>query len=707
MAGSELLTVLLVEDDEEDYLIIRDMLAAQDRVRFRVDWCAQYGEALGFIREQRHDVYLIDYRLGEHTGLELVRRGFASRPQAPVLILTGQSNYEIDLEATRAGVTDYLVKQQLDPPSLERSIRYAVSHQKALDALTRSEERYALAVRAANDGLWDWDLTTDRIYLSPRWHAILGMPERSGDEDSAAWFDLVHDDDLVRLRAAIDAHLAGQTPLLQSEHRMRHVDGSWRWTLSRGLAVRDGDGRATRMAGSLSDITDRRAAELQLQHDALHDALTGLPNRALFMNRVEQVMQRATRDPGVGYAVLFLDIDRFKLVNDSLSHTVGDHLLVALAARVSNVLRPGDTVARIGGDEFTILLDGVGSEQDAAITAARLQSSFQEAFRVDGHELFVTASIGVSLTRAGMTPSELLRNADIAMYDAKRGGRGRSVVFDPSMHRRRVDRLARENDLRHAVEQGLLSVHYQPIIDLATGRIRALEALARWPEGWSHVAPLDFISIAEETGMIGALGLQVLGAALETLAGLRRALLVSDDVWVAVNVSPRQLDDPGLPEQVSAAIAAVGLPAEALKLEITESTLMREPDRMQQIASEVSATGVGLHLDDFGTGYSSLAALHRFPVDALKIDRSFVASISSGSDVIVRSTIALAHSLGLQVIAEGIEDPVQLRLLRMLGCEYGQGYLFSRPASAADTRTLLTSRGHAPSAALRDRVTPA
>ncbi|MEA2217964.1 MAG: hypothetical protein QOJ35_590 [Solirubrobacteraceae bacterium] len=703
-AGDEPLKVLLVEDDEEDYVITRGMLSGQDRVRFRVEWCADYDDALAIIREQRHDVYLVDFRLGGRTGLELVRDGFAARPRAPVLILTGQSDYDIDLEATALGVTDYLVKQELNPLSLERSIRYAISHQKALDDLKRSEERYALAVRAANDGLWDWDLSSDQIYLSPRWHAMLGHPERSGEADCAVWFDLVHADDVGALRAAIDAHLAGQTPHLQAEHRMRHADGSWRWTLSRGLATRDADGRATRMAGSLSDIDDRHRAERQLQHDALHDALTGLPNRALFMDRVEQVMHRATRDPSVRSAVLFLDIDRFKLVNDSLGHAVGDHLLVALSARVSGVLRPGDTVARIGGDEFAILLDGVGCERDAAASAERVQRSLREPLTIDGRELFVTASIGVSRTGPGMTADELLRNADIAMYDAKRRGPGRCQVFDESMHRRRVDRLVRENDLRHAVEHSLLRVHYQPIVDLATGRICALEALARWPAGWPDVAPLHFIPIAEETGMIGALGLHVMRGALATLAELRARSLVSDEAWVSVNISPRHLDDPRLPGQVSAAIAAAGLPGNALRLEITESALMREPERLQQIVSEVCAAGVGLHLDDFGTGYSSLTALQQFPVDALKIDRSFVASLTAGSDVIVRSTIAMAHSLGMQVIGEGIENPIQLRRLRTLGCEYGQGFLFSRPLSSEGIRSLIAGWSDAQVAALGDRA---
>jgi diguanylate cyclase (GGDEF)-like protein/PAS domain S-box-containing protein len=698
--------ILIVEDDEDDYLITRDLLAGQERASYEVDWSKEFDTALGLIRGQAHDVYLIDYRLGGRTGLDLVREGFADRSHAPVLMLTGELNYEIDLEATALGVTDYLVKQELSGASLERSIRYALSHLQAITSLSRSEERYALAVRAANDGIWDWDLAADRIYFSPRWHEILGRGECADDEDPGVWFDLVHADDLLRLRAAIDAHLAGQTPHLLSQHRMRHSDGSWRWVLTRGLAIRDVDGSATRMAGSLSDITDRLAAERQLQHDALHDGLSGLPNRALFMDRVDQVMQRARRAPGVGCAVLYLDIDRFKLVNDSLSHAVGDHLLVALAGRIAGVLRPGDTVARIGGDEFTMLLDGITNGDEAMLIAERVQRALADPFAVDGHDLFVTASVGISLSGRDTNSQELIRNADIAMYDAKRRGRARCAIFDQSMHQRVVDRLARQNELRQAVEQSLLPIHYQPIIDLATGRISGLEALVRWPVGWPEVAPLDFIPIAEETGVIGPLGLHVLRTALATLAGWRRAGLVGDDVQMSVNVSGRQLDDPALPQNVRAAIAAAGLPGDALRLELTESTLMQEPQRMRGIIREVCASGVGLHLDDFGTGYSSLAALHQFPVDALKIDRSFVASIDSGSgsDVIVRSTIALAHSLGLRVIAEGIENKRQLQRLRTLGCEYGQGYLFSPPLCCDDAEVLLASWRTGEIAALGDRV---
>jgi diguanylate cyclase (GGDEF)-like protein/PAS domain S-box-containing protein len=703
MASSpEPVSVLLVEDDEDDYLITREMLAGQERARFELEWAATYDDALKAIAQQRHDVYLIDYRLGERTGLELLREGFSARPHVPVILLTGQSDYEIDLAATALGVTDYLVKQQLDPTGLERSIRYAISHQRALDELAQSRERYALAMSAASDGIWDWDLEADRIYFSSRWHAILGHPEQSSEEPPSAWFELVHEEDLPRLRAAIAAHHAGQTPHMQSEHRMRHADGSWRWVLSRGLAIRGPNGAATRMAGSVSDITDQRAAELQLQHDALHDALTGLPNRALFMDRVEQVMQRSRRDPTIGCGVLFLDIDRFKLVNDTLSHVAGDQLLVGVAARIADVLRPGDTIARIGGDEFTILLDGVVVDRDATVVAERVQSALTRPFTIDGQDLRTTVSIGVSLSTPRMNAAELLRNADIAMYDAKRRGHGRSAVFTEAMRQRVVERVARENDLRQAVEEALLEVHYQPIVELATGAIYGMEALARWPEAWPEVAPIEFIEIAEETGVIGAIGLHILRAGLEQFAAWRTAGLVSEQMRISVNVSGRQLDDPRLPAEIASAIAAVQVPATALRLEITESTLMQEPERIRRIVSEVCATGVGLHLDDFGTGYSSLAALHRLPADALKIDRSFVASVADdGTDAIISAIVALGQSLGLDVIAEGIEHPAQAERLRELGCRYGQGFLFSRPVSAEEMETLLVDWSPPEAAALR------
>jgi diguanylate cyclase (GGDEF)-like protein len=473
---------------------------------------------------------------------------------------------------------------------------------------------------------------------------------------------------------------------------MRHADGAWLWVLCRGLAIRDVDGTPTRMAGSIADITPRRTAEERLRHDALHDPLTGLPNRALLLDRLEQILQRSRRDPSAGCAVLFMDLDRFKLVNDSFSHNTGDQLLVAIAARLSDIVNPGETVARLGGDEFVLLLDTTTSRAEADAKARQVCEILERPFHIAGQQLFVQASVGICLTQPDTTASDVLRNADIAMYDAKQRGGGAHALFDQVMHQRVLARLTIESDLRRAVERSLITAHYQPIVDLASGRLRSLEVLARWPEGWPAMSPAEFIPIAEECGLIGGLGRHVLRTGLATLARWRKAGLVSDDTCISVNISPRQLDDPTFPEQILEALEESGVPPRSLMLEITESTLMHEPERISKMVNDVCAKGVGLHLDDFGTGYSSLVALIQFPVQALKIDRGFV---NHGDDdggvnaVIVRSTIALAHSLGLEVIAEGVETRAQLDRLKRLGCECGQGYLLSRPQNVADMEALL------------------
>jgi diguanylate cyclase (GGDEF)-like protein len=460
-----------------------------------------------------------------------------------------------------------------------------------------------------------------------------------------------------------------------------------------GRVVRSAESRLRDTNARLEAVNQElEQTNARLAHDALHDPLTGLANRELFMDRLEQILKRSVRDSTIGCAVVFVDLDGFKLVNDSLGHVVGDQLLVAVAGRLNEVLRPGDTVARLGGDEFALLLDGVQSERDATIVAERVRTCLARPVDIGAHSLFVRASIGISLRSPAVSAEELLRNADIAMYAAKRRGRDSYALFDQTMHRRVVDRLARENELRQAIEQSLVEVHYQPIVDLVSGEICQLEALARWPRGWRRVPSSEFIPIAEDTGLIRLLGAQVMRTALYTLADWRQAGLVSDEVGMSVNLSRRELDDPTLPEDILGAIAEAGLPASALSLEITESMLMQEPERMQRIVTEVCARGVRLHLDDFGTEYSSLASLLQFPVVALKIDRSFItASLGhhTGNDAIVRGTIALAHGLGLRTIAEGIEQPTELDRLRMLGCDSGQGFLFSAPLDRQQTEHLL------------------
>jgi diguanylate cyclase (GGDEF)-like protein/PAS domain S-box-containing protein len=687
MRRGESLRILLVEDDEDDFVLTRSMLQVQGAMAVHLEWEQAYDPALRAIRESRHDVYLVDYRLGERTGLDLVRDAWAHDPSAPVIVLTGQEDYEVDLQATELGVTDYLVKGTIDAPALERTIRYAVRHHRMVEDLRRSEERYAVAIRATNDGIWDWDLAAMSVHFSDRWKTLLGYDDSFASDRPDAWFDLVHPDDVGRLRRAIDHHLSGSSPQFENEHRIRHADGSWRWVLTRGLTTRDAAGDPRRITGSLSDITDRRMAQERLLHDALHDGLTGLPNRVLFMDRLMQCLSHLDRDPAYGCALLYIDIDRFKFVNDSLSHSAGDRLLIELARRVGRLLRPSDTLARLGGDEFAVLLDGIAGPDEACDVATRIGAAIAGPVFLDRRDLSVAASIGIAHNLDGVVdPEELVRNADIAMYDAKAQGGGRIGLFDTSMHQRVVARVSLEAQLRQALDRGTLHAAFQPIVDLATGDLNGLEALARWPRGEPDVPPGDFIPVAEESGLIGPLGSLMLRRACRALADWRARGVVSPDVTVSVNVSIRQIDDASFVEDVRAALAEADLPPASLILEITESTLIQHPELVRGVLGALIELGVGVQLDDFGTGYSSLTVLHDFQGDTLKVDRAFVATMTDRpeSQTIVRSIVGLAHNLGLRVIAEGIEREDQRAALSALGCELGQGFHLGRPMDAGE-----------------------
>ena len=413
---------LLVAERDEDHRFLRRLLAATGYDLLRVAPHEVPGEIAGY------DAVLV---AGGAAGLEIARAILADAAHLPVILLTARSDLACELAAAAAGVSDYLALDELDAPGLERALRYAIAAQRARVALAESEERYALALRGANDGIWDWDLRNGRFYCSPRGKELLGYAPEEAEDAIGEWIGRVHPDDRAALRAALHAHVAGETAHFESEHRLRASDGSYRWMLARGLAVRDAGGRATRVAGSLSDITDRKRTEARLEHDALHDALTGLPNRVLFADRLEQALRRASRrDEEISCAVLFLDLDRFKAVNDAFGHQTGDELLGAVARRLESAVRPGDTVARLGGDEFTVLLEEISEVHEATLVAERIQATLAEPFRIAGLELDVCASIGIALGSADVLPKELIHEADVAMYRAKARGRGGHEVFD-------------------------------------------------------------------------------------------------------------------------------------------------------------------------------------------------------------------------------------------------------------------------------------
>ncbi len=566
---------------------------------------------------------------------------------------------------------------------------------EAEDALKQSEERYALAAAGSNDGLWDWDLTRDEIYLSRRWKEMLGMAPQAEFSRPAHWFERIHSDDLAHFKAALDAHVRGETAQFEHEHRIRHEDGTYRSVLCRGMAVRKTDGHATRIAGSQTDVTERAAIQEQLRRAALHDSLTGLPNRALFLELLGQVVERSKRHPEHHFAVLFLDFDRFKVVNDSLGHPIGDQLLVAITQRLNGCLREGDVIARLGGDEFTILLNDLGEAGEASVIAQRVHDALRDPFVIRGHEVFTTASIGIALSLTGYTRAQdILRDADTAMYRAKALGKARHEVFDASMHARAVDRLSLENDLRRAVDRGEFALHYQPIVAVDSGRMTGFEALLRWQRGGVCVSPAEFIPVAEETGLIQRIGAWVLQEACRQIAVWRAQFPTGPALGVTVNVSARQITGLDFLDTVTSAVRQSNLKPGDLRLEITETALMENPELAEFVLRELRVLGVKVYLDDFGTGFSSLSYLHRFPVDTLKIDRSFVANLTGTNrqPAFVEGIVALAKAIGTQVIAEGVETEGQLNEVRRMGCAEAQGFFFAGPLTASAAETLLARR---------------
>lgn len=560
----------------------------------------------------------------------------------------------------------------------------AISYRQLTDAhyLRLAEERYVLAVRGANDGLWDWNLVNNVIYYSPRWKEMMGCADEEVSNSPDEWFRRVHPEDIGVLRDELKRHIAGETDHFEHEYRMLHKSGTYREILTRGLRVKNDEGRATRMAGSHSDITNRKRAERQLHHNAFYDGLTGLPNRALFVSRLEQAVARAQRRADYKFAVLFLDVDRFKNVNDSLGHAAGDQLIKELAKRIAVCLRLGDTPARLGGDEFTILLDDIEDVNDATRVAERFQQELSQTVSIDSQELNPSISVGIALSTTGYDdPQDVLRDADIAVARAKALGAGRREVFDTRMHERAVALLRIETDLRRALEKQAFQVYYQPLVDLKSGRLCGFEALARWPHpARGMVSPGEFIPIAEDTGLIIPMDQWVMQESCRQFNQWEKQAGRELSLFMSVNLSSKQFSQNDLVEQIEQAVREAHFSPERMKIEVTESAIMDNTDSAAAMLLRLREIGFQLAIDDFGTGYSSLSYLHRFPMDTLKIDRSFVKAMSDRGEVeIVRTIITLAKNFGMTVVAEGVETEEQLQMLRDLDCHIGQGYFFSRP----------------------------
>jgi diguanylate cyclase (GGDEF)-like protein/PAS domain S-box-containing protein len=683
--------ILLVDDEEAN----RDMLSRRlRRSGFEVEVAADGESALAQVRDGDIDLVLLDSMMPGLSGVDVLRllRAVHSPDQLPVIMVTALTDSSKVVEALNLGANDYVTKPVDFPVALAR-IRSQMARKAAESALRQSEERYALAARGSNVGLWDWDLRSNRIYYSDRWKSILGYAPAEIADGEHEWFSRVHADDTGPLRRDMENHWnsdSGDT--LESEFRMLHKLGAYRWVRSRGAVVRDATGKPVRMAGSMTDINEAK----------VYDELTGLANRLLFQERLEQALCDYRRDPAALFGVLFLDLDRFKVINDSLGHAAGDQLLKAVAERLGGAVRHAaslsrgnarDLVARLGGDEFAILLTGLVDSAEAQKVAMRIGEQFRDPFELAGRAVSCTVSVGIAgCDPKYQTAAEMIRDADTAMYNAKSMGPGHAALFNEDMRTRVLQRMEMEGDLREAIQQGEIAVYYQAKVRLTDDKICGFEALARWNHPkLGAIPPVKFIPLAEDIGLIHDLGMSVLRQACAQIRKWQLAYPTNAPMEVSVNLSPLQFREPDLVEQITKVVTESGIPPHTLQLEITESVLMEDNLGGIDMLKRLKAAGIGLKIDDFGTGYSNLSRLTNLPFDTLKIDRSFVVQLS-GKEVnlgFVDSILSMARSLGLEVVAEGVEENAQVLALKALGCGFAQGYFFAKPVASAEAEKLI------------------
>lgn len=610
-------------------------------------------------------------------------------------ILKEQSEYVIrDVETSNAVYEQaiYCILQS----NLIRSYLIDISeHRRTEQQLRLSETRYAAAAKGANDGLWDWDLQANTIYFSDRWKDMLGYANTDIGNSPDEWFNRIHPDDQDRVTEDLSIHLRGDTPQFECEYRILHKNGDYLWFRGRGLALRDDQNQAFRIAGSQTDVTAYYSTQAQLEYKALHDEMTQLPNRVLFIERLTHAFLESKHDHDRMFAVLFLDLDRFKLINDSLGHAVGDQLLIAVSKRLQRCLRQQDTVARFGGDEFAILLDVVEDEAEAIQIAQRILNALKTTIALDQHEAYTSASIGIAVSSLDcQTPEELLQNADTAMYRAKKQGKNCFEVFREGMRVQVDAQLELETDLQRAIANDELYLVYQPIVELKTENIVGFEALLRWHHPQRGlVPPSEFIPVAEDAGLMVSIDWWVLTTACQQMTRWSTTHPHTAGLTVNVNISAHQFLQSTFCEKVAAIIQQTGMQPQNLKLEITEGVILSNASNIAEQLNQLKALGIQLAIDDFGTGYSSLSYLYAFPLDILKVDYSFVARMEQNNGLeIVRTIVNLGHNLEMEVVAEGVETKTQQQHLQEMGCEFAQGYLFSHPLKHDAVETLLTGQ---------------
>jgi len=694
MISKSLKLLLLVEDNPGDARLLREMLNEAGAHKTEMTQAESMGEAERHLAQALFDIVLLDLGLPDAQGLEAVRRARAIAPRVPLVVLTGLDDEALATRALQAGAQDYLIKGQIETRGLLRALRYAIERKGLEEALFVIKERAQVTLNCIGDAVVCTDVSGNITFLNLVAEKMTGWPwEEAIGRPMGEVFQLqdamTHEPSPNPMDAAVAQNKTVHPP---SNCMLIRRDGFETPIEDSVAPIHDREGKATGAVIVFRDVSAARAMAEQMTHSAQHDFLTGLPNRMLLNDRVNQAIALAARH-AKKVAVLFLDLDGFKHINDSLGHPIGDKLLQSIARRLVSCVRGTDTVSRQGGDEFVVLLSEMAQQEDAAISALRILDAVAKAHSIDQHDLHLTASIGVSVCPDdGLDAETLIKNADIAMYQAKENGRQSYQFFKPVMNVRAVERQSIEESLRRALERKEFSLRYQPKVKLATGEITGAEALVRW----SHptrgpVSPANFIPVAEDCGLILPIGQWVLREACkQARAWLDAGLSLGS---IAVNISSMEFRDANFLERVFATLSETGLDPKSLELELTESVLMKRAESAASVLKTLRARGVQIAVDDFGTGYSSLSYLRKFPIDALKIDQSFVRQISSAPDdtTIVKAIISMGRSLNLRVVAEGVETRQELEFLGAHQCEEAQGFYFSRPVLPQQFANLLKS----------------
>ncbi|PZV10848.1 MAG: response regulator receiver protein [Pseudanabaena sp.] len=722
--------LILIVDDLPDNLRVLSAAISGQGYQIR---CAKSGPiALMAVETTCPDLILLDIKMPDMDGYEVcqILKASEATRDIPVIFLSALDDAFDKVKAFNMGGADYItkpfqveevlirVKHQLSLKVAESEIRQLnqqleqrvtmrteqletineklqleiVERQLTEESLKVSEERLDSILGAIEDVVWSMDETMSRtFYLNAAVEKLYGYPMSDFLEDHHLWLKVIHPDDRDRIKMI--NHTLLLTGKFSEEYRILRSDREERWVSNHAHCIYDRDGNMIRVDGIVRDITAQKKAQQQLVHDAFHDALTNLPNRNLFMERVEQALIHSKRHLQYLFAVIFIDLDRFKMVNDSLGHLVGDQFLQVIAKILASCLRGGDTVARLGGDEFTILISDMNDTSEAVTIAERILNKFLQPIELATQTIFGSVSMGIAIgNREYETADELLRDADIAMYRAKVLGKGRYTIFDKEMYEQNLKTIHLDHDLRYALERKQFELYYQPIVHLSSEKLAGFEALIRWhhPER-GLLLPIEFIPLAEETGLIIAIGDWVLNQACQQMHDWQSKFPEAKSLKMSINFTCQQIREKDLIEKLDRVLATTGINGNTLRLEITETSMMDQGEETIAKLELLRSRNIQLSIDDFGQGYSSLSYLHRFPVNTLKIDRSFVELMSLGGQnlAIIRTIIILAHALDMNVVAEGVEKLEQMTMLKQLGCEYAQGYFFSYPLLVADAEQMI------------------